>query len=159
VADRGRPVPAPAPSAGSLPRYLGASELIARPRAAGAWPGANGLSGVRLLPAASASKTQFDVTAAAPDGLDWLYAFAKQRGKLFSVGEWGVVPTADAGRESPEFVRWMHAWFAAHAPDLAYEAYFSDCSPNGVQSSLFRTDAACRPNPGSAAAYRELFGG
>ena len=108
---------------------------------------------------ASGSAAEFAATAAAPEGLDWLYAFARRRGKLFSVGEWGVVPTGDAGRENPEFVRWMHAWFAAHADGLAYEAYFSDCSAGGVQSSLFRADPGCRPNPGAAAVYRELFGG
>ncbi|QOC90143.1 glycoside hydrolase family 26 protein [Micromonospora craniellae] len=107
---------------------------------------------------ASRTEAEFDATAAAPEGLDWLYAFAKQRGKLFSVGEWGVVPTGDAGRENPDFVRWMHAWFAAHAPDLAYEAYFSDCTPGGVQSSLFRSEPQCQQKPASAAAYRELFG-
>ena len=28
----------------------------------------------------------------------------------------------------------MHEWFAGHAPDLAYEAYFSNCDAGGVQS-------------------------
>ena len=100
----------------------------------------------------------FAATAAAEDGLDQLYAFAKQHGKPVSVGEWGVVPTAGGGRDNADFVRWMHGWFAAHAPDLAYEAYFSDCTAGGVQSSLFRTDPGCLANPGAAAAYRELFG-
>jgi hypothetical protein len=105
----------------------------------------------------SPTKAAFDRTAAAPEGLDWLFAFARERGKLFSVGEWGVVPTGDAGRENPDFVRWMHAWFAAHAEHLAYEAYFSDCGRGGVQSSLFRTAAECMRNPGSAEAYRNLW--
>jgi hypothetical protein len=52
----------------------------------------------------------------------------------------------------------MHEWFAAHAADLAYEAYFSNCEAGGVQSSLFRTDAECIKNGRSAAAYRALFG-
>jgi hypothetical protein len=99
----------------------------------------------------------FDATAAKPEGLSWLYAFARKHGKPFSVGEWGVVPTADAGKENPGFIQWMHAWFAAHAPNLAYEAYFTNCDPNGVQSSLFRTDTACRANPKSAAAYKSLY--
>ena len=67
------------------------------------------------------------------------------------------MPTGDAGTENPDFVRWMHDWFAAHAPGLRYEAYFSDCGAGGVQSSLFRTDARCIRNPRSAAAYRTLF--
>jgi hypothetical protein len=106
----------------------------------------------------ASSKAVFDRTADSPDGLSWLYAFARRHGKPFSVGEWGVVPTGDAGRENPDFVRWMHEWFAAHAPHLAYEAYFSDCSAGGVQSSLFRADAGCRRNPRSAQVYRSLFG-
>jgi hypothetical protein len=106
---------------------------------------------------ASRTKAQFDATADAPEGLNWLLRFAKQHGKPFSVGEWGVVPTGDAGAENPEFVRWMHQWFIEHAADLAYEAYFTDCTAGGVQSSLYRPDAACRPNPGSAAVYRQLW--
>ena len=105
----------------------------------------------------SPAKADFDRTAAAPEGLTWLYDFARAHGKPFSVGEWGVVPTGDAGRENPDFVRWMHEWFAAHATHLAYEAYFSDCGKGGVQSSLFRTDAGCTRNPKSAAVYRLLW--
>jgi hypothetical protein len=52
----------------------------------------------------------------------------------------------------------MHAWFAAHAEDLAYEAYFSNCDAGGVQSSLFRTDAGCTRSPESAKAYKTQFG-
>lgn len=106
----------------------------------------------------SPTRAAFDRIAGRPEGLTWLYDFARRHGKLFSVGEWGVSPTGDAGRENPPFVQWMYDWFAAHAPYLAYEAYFSDCSPGGVQSSLFRSAAGCRQNPGSAEAYRALFG-
>ncbi len=105
----------------------------------------------------SPTKAVFDKAATDPEGLTWLYNFARERGKPFSVGEWGVVPTGDAGKENPAFVKWMHEWFAAHASGLAYEAYFSDCGAGGVQSSLFRTDAACRKNPRSAAEYRALY--
>ena len=107
----------------------------------------------------SSSKEVFDRTAAKPEGLSWLLAFAGRHGKPFSVGEWGVVPTGDAGAENPDFIRWMHGWFAAHAPSLAYEAYFSDCGAGGVQSSLYRTDVDCQQNPRSAAVYQSLFGG
>ena len=68
-----------------------------------------------------------------------------------------MVPTADAGKENPAYITWMHDWFAAHAPNLAYEAYFSDCLAGGVQSSLFNTASGCRLNPGSAAMYRSLY--
>jgi len=106
----------------------------------------------------SPTRAAFDQAATDPEGLTWLYSFARGHGKPFSVGEWGVVPTGDAGRENPSFVQWMRDWFAAHASHLAYEAYFSDCGAGGVQSSLFRTDAACVENPQSAARYRTLFG-
>jgi hypothetical protein len=105
----------------------------------------------------SPTKAAFERTAARPEGLSWLYDFARAHGKPFSVGEWGVVPTGDAGKENPPFVTWMHEWFAAHAEHLAYEAYFSDCGEGGVQSSLYRTDADCVRNPQSAAAYRALY--
>jgi hypothetical protein len=99
----------------------------------------------------------FERTAAKPEGLSWLYAFARAHGKLFSVGEWGVAPTGDAGRENPDFITWMHEWFAAHSQYLAYEAYFSNCDAGRVQSSLFRTDSTCLRNPQSAATYRNHF--
>jgi hypothetical protein len=105
----------------------------------------------------SPDKAAFDATAARPEGLTWLYEFARTHGKPFSVGEWGVVPTGDAGRENPQFVRWMHEWFAARAPHLAYEAYFVDCGADSVQSSLFRTEPECARNDGSSAAYRTLW--
>ena len=105
----------------------------------------------------SPTKAAFDRTAANPEGLSWLYAFARAHGKPFSVGEWGVVPTGDAGQENPDFITWMHEWFAGHAPDLAYEAYFSNCDPGGVQSSLFETSPNCQRNPHSAAVYRTLY--
>ncbi|MCA2215925.1 glycoside hydrolase family 26 protein [Jidongwangia harbinensis] len=106
----------------------------------------------------SPDKAAFDATAARPEGLTWLFEFARTRGKPFSVGEWGVVPTGDAGRENPPFVRWMHEWFAARAPHLAYEAYFVDCGADSVQSSLFRTEPECARNSGSSAAYRTFWG-
>lgn len=105
----------------------------------------------------SPTRAAFDRTANRPEGLTWLLAFAKAHHKPFSVGEWGVVPTGDAKRENPDFITWMHAWFAAHAPDLAYEAYFTDCDPGGVQSSLFDARAECVPKPSSAARYRALY--
>jgi hypothetical protein len=107
----------------------------------------------------SKTKAAFDRTAAAPEGLTWLYSFARKHRKPFAVGEWGVVPTVNGGKDNPNFIKWMHAWFAKRAPFLAYEAYFSNCEAGGVQSSLFRSgDPACHQNPGSASAYRTLFG-
>jgi hypothetical protein len=102
----------------------------------------------------SASKAAFDRTADRAEGMNWLLAFARAHHKPFSVGEWGVVGT---GGDNPDFITWMHSWFATHAADLAYEAYFTNCDTGGVQSSLFDTEADCQRNPRSAAAYRSLF--
>jgi hypothetical protein len=107
---------------------------------------------------AATSKAVFDRAAVAQDGLTWLYSFAGKHGKLFSVGEWGVVEGTGGGSDNANFVTWMHAWFAAHAADLAYEAYFSNCDSGGVQSSLFRTDTGCTRNPESEKTYKSLFG-
>lgn len=106
----------------------------------------------------SPTKAAFDRTAAAPEGLDWLFAFARAHDKLFSVGEWGIMPTADAGQDNPDFVTWMHGWFADHAPRLAYEAYFQRCDGDVSQSSILRpADPDCLPNPGSSDRYRSLY--
>jgi hypothetical protein len=107
---------------------------------------------------AATTRAAFDQAAQAPEGLTWLYDFARAHGKPFSVGEWGVVSGTGGGGDNPAFVTWMHAWFAAHATELAYEAYFSNCDTGGVQSSLYRTDADCTQNPNSATVYRKLFG-
>ncbi|MFC7534388.1 glycoside hydrolase family 26 protein [Actinoplanes sp. GCM10030250] len=106
----------------------------------------------------SPTKADFDRTAARPEGLDWLFAFAQQHGKLFSVGEWGIMPTADAGRDNPDFISWMHDWFAAHATHLAYEAYFQRCDGTASQSSILRpADPKCLPNTASSSRYRSLY--
>jgi hypothetical protein len=105
----------------------------------------------------SPTKAAFDRTADRPEGLNWLLAFAKAHHKPFSVGEWGVVPGAETGGQNPDFITWMHSWFAAHAPALAYEAYFSNCDAGGVQSSLFDSGSGCIRNTAAARAYRSLY--
>ncbi|GAA2512883.1 glycosyl hydrolase [Pilimelia columellifera] len=109
----------------------------------------------------SADRAEFDRVAQAPEGLSWLYRFAVRRGKLFSVGEWGIAPgsAGNPSRENPQFVDWMHQWFAAHSDRLAYEAYFHSCHAGGIQSTLIGpASAGCRQNPNAAARYRTLFG-
>jgi hypothetical protein len=103
----------------------------------------------------SPTKAAFDRTANRPEGLTWLYKFARAHLKPFSVGEWGV--SRLGGGDNPNFITWMHSWFAAHAPDLAYEAYFTNCDTGGVQSSLFDTSTDCRRNLQSAREYRSLY--
>lgn len=106
----------------------------------------------------SPTKADFDRTAAAPEGLTWFFDFARAHGKLFSVGEWGIMPTGDAGKDNPPFIGWMHEWFAGHAQYLAYEAYFQRCDGTFSQSSILRPDDPdCLPNTGSSEAYTSLF--
>jgi beta-mannanase len=125
-----------------------------------AWVDIIGIDNYDHAPSAS-SDADFARIAAAPDGLSWIYDFAKQHGKRISVGEWGVAPTSDYNNsgENPNFIRWMHDWFAAHAADLAYEAYFNDCEA-GVGSNLYRpvSSGCARQNVAAAALYRSLFG-
>ena len=109
------------------------------------------------------SAAEFTRIADAPDGMNWLYNFAKQHGKKFSVGEWGVAPGSDWNTtgENPEFMRYMHQWFAAHASDLVYEAYFNGCIANDVESNLYRpVGSGCvSQNVAAGSLYKSLFGG
>jgi hypothetical protein len=111
-------------------------------------------------PSAS-SRSDFDRIAAAPDGLTWIYNFAKAHNRKLSVGEWGVAPGSDwnTAGENPEFIRWMHDWFAAHAADLAYEAYFNTCTADDLQSNLFRavSGGCVRRNGNAGSVYQQLW--
>jgi hypothetical protein len=55
----------------------------------------------------------------------------------------------------------MHEWFAQHASDLVYEAYFNSCDAKLVESNMYRpVGKSCgRQNQAAARIYRELFGG
>ncbi|HKP56856.1 MAG TPA: glycosyl hydrolase [Polyangiales bacterium] len=121
-----------------------------------------GIDNYDMFPSAK-TKAEFDKISAAPDGLTWTYQFAKRRGKKFSVGEWGIAPGAggNSSGENPEFIRWMHEWFAQHADDLVYEAYFNSCEDKLVESNMYRpVGKDCgRQNHGAASLYKELFGG
>jgi hypothetical protein len=121
-----------------------------------------GVDNYDMYPSAR-SAAEFDKIAAAPDGLTWTFQFAKRHGKKFSVGEWGVAPGAsgNSSGENPEFIRWMHSWFANHADDLVYEAYFNSCEAKLVESNMYRpVGKDCgRQNQGAARIYKELFGG
>jgi hypothetical protein len=108
------------------------------------------------------SKAEFDRVAAAPEGLTWLLEFAKRQKKPFSVGEWGVAPGSayNTHGENPEFIRWMHQWFAANAPHIAYEAYFTNCMDSEFESNLYRPAGGdcVRRNTAAGEIYRDLWG-
>ncbi|TYC15357.1 glycosyl hydrolase family 26 [Actinomadura syzygii] len=78
-----------------------------------------------------------------PYGLRAQADFAAAHRKPISFPEWGLFRNND----NPAFVRGMHSWIMSH--DVAYQS-ISDYCPHGVW--------ACRRNPASTAAYRELFG-
>jgi hypothetical protein len=127
-----------------------------------AWVDIIGIDNYDLAPS-STSAADFKRIAEAPDGLTWIYNFAKQHNKPLSVGEWGVAPGSDWNTtgENAEFVRWMHDWFAAHAADIAYEMYFNDCSAGEVESNLYRPAGSncVRRNVAAGDVYKSLFGG
>ncbi|TYB48976.1 glycoside hydrolase family 26 protein [Actinomadura chibensis] len=78
-----------------------------------------------------------------PYGLRAQADFAAAHRKPISFPEWGLFRNND----NPAFVRGMHRWIMSH--NVAYQS-ISDYCPHGVW--------ACRRNPASTAAYRELFG-
>jgi hypothetical protein len=144
----------------------GTPEGICNGRSTNCYPGDDvvdiiGIDNYDIAPSAS-SRADFMRIAKAPDGLSWIHAFAKKRGKKLSVGEWGIAPGSSYNTtgENPEFIRWMHEWLSAHAGDLAYEAYFTDCSPKLVESNLMRPPGGdcVRVNSKAAQLYRALWG-
>ncbi|MGN6607523.1 MAG: hypothetical protein ACTHMS_11025 [Jatrophihabitans sp.] len=95
---------------------------------------------------AADSAARFRNWAAADHGLDAWLAFARRHHKRFAVPQWGL-HAAGRDHDDPTFVSGMHAFFTAHARELAYEAYFDD------------DDSALRGRPlvRSAATYRRLW--
>jgi len=58
-------------------------------------------------------------------GLNYWLAFAKAHGKKLSVPEWGSMRYGrSAGRDDPQYVRDMRAFFAANARHMAFETIF-----------------------------------
>ncbi|MEM7144579.1 MAG: hypothetical protein AAF591_05560 [Verrucomicrobiota bacterium] len=49
-------------------------------------------------------------------------AFARERGKLFAISEWGLVGGLEGGRDNVYFLERMHAWM--RASEVAYANYF-----------------------------------
>ena len=102
---------------------------------------------------AARSRTVFDSHHAGTDhhGMGFWADFARSRGKLLSVPEWGNRTVGDSvGGDNPDYVRWMREFFAQNADLLAYEAVFQ--ADGGSYEGGRRLPAA-------AAAYRAGFGG
>lgn len=82
-------------------------------------------------------------------GLNYWLAFAKGRGKLLSVPEWGnVYNGVSAGRDDPQYVRDMKTFFAANASEIAFECNFQGKFSNYGARGLV---------PRAAAAYKTEF--
>jgi hypothetical protein len=106
---------------------------------------------------------QFAAEAARPEGLTWLLNFAQAHHKKFAVGEWGVAPGSSGNLtgENPQFIKWMHDWFSAHASAIEYETYFNTCEGDDLQSNLWRPAGpdCSRVNHEAGALYESLWGG
>ena len=82
-------------------------------------------------------------------GLNYWLRFAKAHGKKLSVPEWGSMRYGrSAGRDDPQYIRDMRAFFAANARYIAFEAIF--------QGSIGNYDAG-RTMPRAAQAYQAGF--
>ena len=82
-------------------------------------------------------------------GLNYWLAFAKAHGKKLSVPEWGSIRYGrSAGRDDPQYIRDMRAFFSANARHIAFEAIF--------QGSIGDYDAG-RTMPKAAQAYKAGF--
>jgi hypothetical protein len=79
-----------------------------------------------------------------PWGLQAWINFAKEKGKPFCIGEWGVGRKGD----NPQYIQDMHDVLEANVGDIAHEAYF-----NTGQYQLYPPG----PVPKSGELYRELF--
>lgn len=86
-----------------------------------------------------------------PYGIGAWLAFAKSRGKRFSVPEWGVSNNdgyvLSEGFDNPFFVRKMYQFFRRNAADLAYEGYFncgSETGPYRIRSTVANVKAAAQ---------------
>lgn len=95
--------------------------------------------------------------AESPKGLGAWLAFARARGKKLSFPEWAV-RYDDGHWDNPFFVEAMHRFFADHAADIGYEAYFNSnaeghADGEGQGSTIFPV----RDTPGSGERYRELW--
>jgi hypothetical protein len=96
-----------------------------------------------------------------PVGLGAWLAWAKSKGKRFSVPEWGVsdqhpsLSCPDNGFDNPFFIEKMYRFFRANADVMAYESYFNGGGknyPEGVYK-IFPVEH----NPRAAARYRQLW--
>lgn len=104
----------------------GASAGLADPSRA--WPGdayadVVGVDSYDMWPPAT-SHAGWQAQLNGPQGLGYWLAFAKARGKLLAVPEWGSRATGAGGGDNPAYVGYMLGFFQANAARLAYESTF-----------------------------------
>lgn len=89
----------------------------------------------------SPTLAEFTKQANETGGITWLYNIARQHGKLFGVGEWGVVSGRDdnGAGDNPSYIQFMWDWLREPAgKGLYYENYFNTCESPNVGSNLYR---------------------
>jgi hypothetical protein len=65
-------------------------------------------------------------------GLNYWLKFAEAHGKSLSVPEWGNVSSgASAGKDDPQYVQYMRAFFASNSSHLAFECNFQGSPASG----------------------------
>ena len=111
---------------------------------------------------ASYTLGQFNDQANAVGGLTWLYDFARSRGKLYGIAEWGVASGSGAagGGDNPGYIQFMRDWMTARAGQgMYYEMYYNTCDRTSVGSNLDRPrgDGCDYANPAAAARYAQLW--
>lgn len=96
-----------------------------------------------------------------PVGLGPWLEYAKSKGKLLSVPEWGVGgPRNVCGRpgiDNPFFIQKMYDFFRANAASIAYEAYFNGDDGSGNDENGSHRLAPVEYNPQSATAYKAIW--
>ncbi|WP_312717580.1 glycosyl hydrolase [Mobilicoccus sp.] len=62
-----------------------------------------------------------------PGGWDFWGDFARSRGKMFAVPEWGVIAgSPDSGGDNPEFINRVMGWMNENADIMAFDTYFDE---------------------------------
>lgn len=95
-----------------------------------------------------------------PQGLNWWLAFARARGKLLAVPEWGTMTAGgNPGGDNPAYVNGMLSFFRANAASIAWESNFQGPSTGGNYGDGVTTwGGASTPVPVAAAAYKAGWG-
>jgi len=89
-------------------------------------------------------------------GLGGMFDYAKARGKLVSIDEWGGHNTsgeASNGNDNPDFPGVFYDWVNANRDQILYEAQFNDTATGNVENNLWATGGTSVQLPQQRAAY------